>query len=132
VALLARSKDKLESVAEKCRSHNVQAHVIETDLSDKNSIDKSVKEVAQVFPTVHILINNAGIGGGSASALDDKVKSDDGEEDVVDMWERVMNVNLVNTMRITNRILQLMKDVEHGAIITTSSLAATVRSFSEY
>lgn len=38
-----------------------------------------------------------------------------------------MMVNLVNLMRMTGRCLPMMKESKHGAVITISSLAATVR-----
>ncbi|KAL0483528.1 3-hydroxy acid dehydrogenase [Acrasis kona] len=123
VALLARTKEKLDVVADKCRANGVTAYSIPTDLADKNSIDESINEVGKVFSTVHIFISNAGAGGEKVNSLDTKTKSG---EDVVDMWERVMNTNLVNNMRITNRVLQLMKECQHGSIIAISSLAATM------
>lgn len=124
VALLARSRDALEKVALECSKTGVKAHVIICDMSSKQSVEDACKQIGQVFENqINILINNAGIAGESVSAIEEKTPS--GKE-TVDMWEEVMMVNLVNLMRITGRCLPMMKKCQHGAVITISSLAATV------
>jgi len=124
VALLDRSRDVLENLASECSKNGIKAHVIICDMSSKQSVEESCKQIGQVFQNrVDILINNAGIFGESISAIEEKTPSG---KDVVDMWEDVMMVNLVNLMRITGRCLPMMKECQHGAIITISSLAATV------
>ncbi|CAF1294078.1 unnamed protein product [Didymodactylos carnosus] len=129
LALLARTKSKLDQIAEKCRSSSsqIKIHVLQCDMSEKLSVDETCKQIGSLFNNeVHVLINNAGIMGEQISSMEEKTKGD-GEKDVVDMWEEVMMVNLVNLMRITNRCLQFMKKIEHGAaIITISSVAATM------
>ena len=93
-------------------------------MASKQSIEESCKKLGEVFQNrVDILINNAGIYGESVSAMEEKTPSG---KDTVDMWEEVMTVNLVNLMRITGRCLPMMKESKHGAVITVSSLAATV------
>jgi short-subunit dehydrogenase len=124
VALLDRSRDVLENLASECSKNGIKAHVIICDMSSKQSVEESCKQIGQVFQNrVDILINNAGIFGESISAIEEKTPSG---KDVVDMWEEVMMVNLVNLMRITGKCLPMMKECQHGAIITISSLAATV------
>ncbi|UJR16650.1 hypothetical protein I4U23_003550 [Adineta vaga] len=124
VALLARTRDALEKLASECSKHGVQAHVITCDMSSKQSIDDACKQIGQLFQNkLHILINNAGIFGERVSSIEEKTPSG---KDVVDMWEEVMMVNLVNLMRITGKCLPMMKECKHGAIITISSLAATM------
>ena len=93
-------------------------------MSSKSSVDEACQQIGRVFDEkLNILINNAGIFGERISSIEEKTSTG---KDVVDMWEEVMMVNLVNLMRITGRCLPMMKKCEHGAIITISSLAATV------
>ena len=108
------------------------AHVIICDMSSKQSVDDACKKMSQIFQNkLDILINNAGISGEDVSSIEEKTPSG---EDIVDMWEEIMMVNLVNLMRITGRCLPMMKECKHGAVITLSSLAATVsiRNKKEY
>jgi len=124
VALLARTRDALENVASECSKNGVKAHVIICDMSLKQSVDDSCKQIGQIFQNrIDILINNAGIAGETVSAIEEKTPSG---KDVVDMWEEVMMVNLVNRMRMTGRCLQMMKECKHGAVIAISSLSATM------
>jgi len=65
-------------------------------MSIKQSVEDSCKQISQIFQNrVDILINNAGISGELISAIEEKTPSG---KDVVDMWEEVMMVNLVNLM----------------------------------
>lgn len=129
VALMARSADALQALASECSKFGVQAHVIICDMSSKQSVDESCLKLAEVFEKrLEILINNAGISGEAVPSFEEKTPSG---KDLVDMWEEVMNVNLVNVMRMTGRCLPMMKSSGHGAIITISSLAATVGNASD-
>jgi short-subunit dehydrogenase len=124
VALLARSREALESLAAECSQHQVRAHVIVCDLSSKESVDEACQQLANVFEKkLDLLINNAGIFGERISSIEEKTPSG---IDVVDMWEEVMMVNLVQLMRLTGRCLPMMRTCQHGAVIAISSLAATV------
>lgn len=124
VALLARTRDALEKLAGECAQHGVKAHVVTCDMSSKQSVEDACRQVGQVFANkVDILINNAGIFGERVSVMDEKTPSG---KDVVDMWEEVIMVNMLNLMRITGRLVPMMKECKHGAIIAISSLAATV------
>ncbi|CAF1017870.1 unnamed protein product [Rotaria sordida] len=126
VALLARSRDALETLAIECSKNGIKAHVIICDMSSKQSIEDACKQISHIFQNkLDILINNAGIAGESVSAIEEKTPSG---KDVVDMWEEVMMVNLLGLMRITGRCLPMMKESKHGAIITISSLSATMTS----
>lgn len=124
VALLARSRDALESLAIECGKNGIKAHVIICDMSMKQSVEDACKQIAQVFENkLDILISNAGVFGEYASAIEEKTASG---KDIVDMWDEVMTVNLLSLMRMTGRCLPMMKERKHGAIIAISSLAATV------
>jgi len=123
-ALLAPFRDALEKVASECSKNGIRAHVIICDMSSKQSVEDACKQIGQIFENrIDILINNAGISGESISAIEEKTPSG---RDVVDMWEEVMMVNLVNLMRITGRCLPMMKECQHAAVIAISSLSATV------
>jgi gluconate 5-dehydrogenase len=125
VALLARSRDALENLTKECSKNGVNAQYIICDMASKQSVEDSCKKIGEIFENrVDILINNAGIYGEQSSAMEEKTPTG---KDTVDMWEEVMMVNLVNLMRMTGRCLPMMKECKHAAVITISSVAATVR-----
>jgi len=70
VILVSRSAGDLAAAREQIRQAcGVKVDVVAADLSDSNKID----ELARDFPTIDILINNAGaIPGGTLLAIDEK------------------------------------------------------------
>src|SRR5947209_9906022 len=59
VLLVARTRDKLEGVAEQIQERDGTAHVHPCDLTDERDIDRMADEVLEQHGSVDILINNA-------------------------------------------------------------------------
>ncbi|GAI66094.1 unnamed protein product, partial [marine sediment metagenome] len=64
-------------------SHKVEIMLAEADISDEEQVNLISKKVFQQFDNVFVLVNNAGIRGGSSS-LKTKMKD----------YDMVMNVNV--------------------------------------
>ncbi|MGP1271816.1 MAG: SDR family NAD(P)-dependent oxidoreductase [Phycisphaerales bacterium] len=62
VALLARRKDKLEAVAERCRSAGVDAVSLACDVTDAEACEAAVAEAERAFGALHAVYANAGYG----------------------------------------------------------------------
>jgi short-subunit dehydrogenase len=120
--LVARREDKLKELADQLTQYGVTVKVFPGDLESSESIDRTTKAIGDEFRSIHILVNCAGQIGDSVTAIEQETKKG---EDVADMWQRVIQINLVGMMRFTNKTLPYMKDVKHGAIIAISSMAAT-------
>jgi 3-oxoacyl-[acyl-carrier protein] reductase len=60
LALLARTKSELESVAEAAKTLGANALVLPTDLRNPEQISQAVERVLEVYGTIDVLINNAG------------------------------------------------------------------------
>ena len=60
VALAARSRDQLDSVAGEIRALGRQAHVLPTDLLDVEAARRMVADAAQAMGGLDVLVNNAG------------------------------------------------------------------------
>lgn len=84
------------------------------DVADPESLDRAMVAVAEAFGGIDILINNAGI-----SAVGTVEANDDAE------WQRVLDVNVVGIVRTTRAALPYLRRSSHGAIVNTSSIAAT-------
>ena len=112
VALLSRTKNDLEEVAEQVRAFGVEALVVEADVSSLNSVNKAADKVLKSFGTVDVLVNNAGIGKfGNFMDLEPSA------------WEQVININLMGAYYVTRAFLPQMIERKIGDIINVSSTA---------
>ncbi len=90
------------------------ATFIECDISNPESVKKAFAEFANQSKTLDILINNAGIG---AIGTVEQATEDD--------WQRVFNVNVFGTGRMSAAAMPYLKASAHAAIVNTCSLVAT-------
>ena len=84
---------------------------IVTDLSNKDDIISLAKEAEQFFGTIDILVNNAGI---TADSLFLRMKDED--------WDKVININLSASMRLTRQVIRGMLKRKYGRVIFISSI----------
>lgn len=81
------------------------------DVTDETQVQALVDAAEEFCGGVDILINNAGLGGSTR---------------VVDMtdaeWQRVLDISLTGTMRMTRAILKEMQPRGHGAIVNNASV----------
>jgi 3-oxoacyl-[acyl-carrier protein] reductase len=82
-----------------------------TDLSNKDDIISLAKEAEQFFGGIDILINNAGI---TADGLLLRMKDED--------WDRVIDINLSASMRLTRQVIKGMLKRRYGRVIFISSI----------
>lgn len=83
------------------------------DVSDRSAVESFVADAVAELGGVDILINNAGIGGPTASL--DHVDAKD--------WQRVIEVNLLGTFHVTQCALPHLKKSPGASIIMMSALA---------
>jgi len=81
------------------------------DVGDAASIRGLVDHARDCFPRIDVLVNNAGFG--SACALLDM-----GDDD----WDRVQDITLKSTFRMTREMLRLMRDQGGGVIVNNASV----------
>ncbi len=100
------------------------AQLIHCDVSDPASVKGAVEQVSVRFGAIHILINNAGIGGIGPIA------TADGPGDLA-AFRRVIEVNLLGAVTVAAEVAHRMigndpigPDGERGVIINTCSIAS--------
>jgi len=97
---------------------SVDILVVEADISDEEQVNKMSKEVYQKFSNVFLIVNNAGIRGGSSSL---KTKTAD--------YDRVMDVNVKGAWNVTKAFYKKMRKQKFvpiaGKIINITSCAGT-------
>ncbi len=84
---------------------------IVSDLSSKDSITSLAQEAESFFGRIDVLVNNAGI---TADNLFLRMKDED--------WDKVINLNLTASMRLTRQVIKGMLKRRYGRIIFVSSI----------
>jgi NAD(P)-dependent dehydrogenase (short-subunit alcohol dehydrogenase family) len=91
-----------------------------TDVGDAGDVQELVDSTVARFGGLHIMVNNAGIGGATYQRfLDDELKD----------FQRVIGVNLLGVMLGTQRAGRHMARHGGGSIINISSIAAIKAGF---
>lgn len=115
VALLARRKEKLESVAKEIEAMGRKALAVQCDVSSEESVKTAVAEVLAHFGKVDILLNNAGTAQmGDCTAL------------TVEQWDNSMNINVRGEFLMAKYIVPGMKERNYGKIVNIASINAVL------
>jgi 2-deoxy-D-gluconate 3-dehydrogenase len=117
VAISGRSQEKLDSAAAQLRSEGFKVLPIRADVSVEEDVNRMVRETADHFGRVDILVNNAAISWG--------VKV---EEMSLELWNQFIAVDLTSCFLCCKAVYPEMKKVGGGKIINISSII-TKRGF---
>ncbi len=112
VIVAARSPDGLRETAE----GRENLHWLELDVADEAQIGTFARTVVERFPELNVLVNNAGI-----MPFEDL----SGERDLTDA-EKVVAINLLGPIRLTDALIAHLKTREDAAIVNVSSGLAFV------
>jgi NAD(P)-dependent dehydrogenase (short-subunit alcohol dehydrogenase family) len=118
--LTATRPSGLAAALRACAAAGAEAHGVELDLGDPDSVDRAAAEAVAALGRVDALVNNAGLLGGRRELA----------EYPMDLFERVMAVNVTGTLRLTQRVLPAMTD--GGAIVNVTSGAAGRATWGAY
>ncbi|MFG2135065.1 oxidoreductase [Streptomyces sp. NPDC048751] len=84
---------------------------LDLDVASDESVTSAVQQVIGRFGRIDVLVNNAGVGSTGAA-----------EERSVAQDQRVFNVNVFGTMRMTKAVLPHMRAQGRGRVINISSI----------
>jgi len=112
LVLTATRASHLEAVTARLVSAGADAHAVALDLGDPASVEAAAREAIAVLGRVDGLVNNAGLLGEREPLAGYPM----------DVWERVMRVNVTGTLRLIQAVLPGMAD--GGAIVNITSGAA--------
>jgi NAD(P)-dependent dehydrogenase (short-subunit alcohol dehydrogenase family) len=91
-------------------------HLVQVDVGDRDQMRAAAAEAIRTFGKIHVLCNNAGIGGGG-----------DAHDPDFDAWDRALRVNIGGVVNGTKIIAPLiLNHGEGGHIVNTSSMAGLV------
>jgi NAD(P)-dependent dehydrogenase (short-subunit alcohol dehydrogenase family) len=106
----------LEAAAERIRSTGAHALAVPTDVSDGEQVDALAAKASATFGRVHLLCNNAGVGGGGTIATLTELD-----------WQWVLGVNLWGVIHGLRAFLPgMLAHGEPGHVVNTASMAGFV------
>jgi NAD(P)-dependent dehydrogenase (short-subunit alcohol dehydrogenase family) len=109
LTLASRTKEKVEGVADELGAHSVAANVARDE-----DCERLVREHADRFGGLDVLVNSAGVGvGGAAETLTAK------------QWDLQLDVNLRGAFLVTRAAIPLLRE-SHGTVVNLASIAGTV------
>ena len=112
LALAARDRERLESLAQECRARGGEALAVPTDVTNQQDLEWLVAETVKSFGGLDAVIHNAGITMWSRfDALQDFT-----------IFERIMEVNYLAPVRLTALTLPHLRQ-SRGLIVAIASLA---------
>ena len=112
------SKDGVESNVAEINASGGEAMAVLVDVSNPDEVGGAVRQVVERFGRVDILINNAGVGFGSA-LLDENTDKD---------WDVNYGVNVKGTMALCRGVIPYMEKNGGGSIVNVASTAGIAAS----
>jgi len=106
--LFAEAKAKIEA-------HGVRCLTLTCDVSNEASVKNAVKSAVDAFGRIDILINNAGIN-----------KLSPAEEMPLEIWQKILNVNLTGTFLVCREVGGVMLAQGGGAIVNVASMSGLI------
>ncbi|HSB65447.1 MAG TPA: SDR family oxidoreductase [Anaerolineales bacterium] len=109
VVIVGRDRDRCEAARDEIRaqSRNREVHFLVADLSSQAAVRQVVEDFKQSFPSLHVLVNNAGI-----APLKRLV--------TVDGVESTFAVNYLAPFLLTNHLLEEMKDSAPARVVNVA------------
>lgn len=106
-------EESLAKAVAQLRETNGTVEGVICDVSDVNAVRAAADKTIETFGKVHVLVNNAGVGGGGETG---SIPLED--------WKWVVDVNLMGVVYGCETFVPLMKEHgEGGFIVNTASLA---------
>ena len=110
-AAVTLSGTRVEALAALKEELGERAHVVAARMDDGTEIDRLAKDAEAAMGKIDILVNNAGITRDNISM---RMKDEE--------WDKVLQVNLSGTFRLTRAVMRGMMKRRHGRIISITSV----------
>lgn len=113
VAISSRDKNGLNNAMSKLSIYKGKLFGQVVDFGKRESVEKYFDELLENWNRIDILVNNVGI------YAEDRI-----DDDLEINLEKMLNVNLMSSVRMNHKVLKLMKKQRKGYIINVISIAA--------
>src|SRR5215469_2201443 len=113
--MYAQSRDQAEGVAHELSRYQVNAAAFACDVIDGAAVERVVGDVTGRFGRLDILVNDA--------AFNKAIPFADLDSLTMEVWDRIMAVNLTGPMQLTKAVAPVMKAQGRGRIVNIASVA---------
>jgi NAD(P)-dependent dehydrogenase (short-subunit alcohol dehydrogenase family) len=113
VVVAARDAKALEALSQKLSALGVKVAAVPTDVTQESQIVNLFSKTVEKFGRVDVLVNNAGVFGGSPL-----------ESMTTDAWDKVIATDLRAPFICTREAFKIMKKQGGGRIINVASISA--------
>jgi 2-deoxy-D-gluconate 3-dehydrogenase len=114
LVIAARNKEKTKTAAEDIiNDFNVQVLQLSVDVQDESSVRAMFQTIRDMFESMDILINNAGIGIRRAP-----------QDYTLEEWELVLKINLTGAFLCSKEVYPYMVQAGGGKIINIGSMTS--------
>ncbi len=114
IVAMARSVEKLQSIATEAGVPESSVLPVKLDLTDAQSIVQAVRSVPKDFGKLQIVINNAGEGGAGTLGVE------------LDKLQSLLSVNLVGPFKLLQEVVPILIEGEEGLIVNVASRAGKI------
>lgn len=111
LALVARSADVLNHLAEELKNRGSDAVALPADVSDPKQVQRVIEETAQHFGRLDVVINNAGQAARGTIA---DLNPDD--------FRKIFDLNVIGPLTAMQAVIPIMREQGGGLIINISSV----------
>jgi NAD(P)-dependent dehydrogenase (short-subunit alcohol dehydrogenase family) len=115
VFMADRDMQALASAVEKLSSHAGRVHSMAVDVTNQEQVQHMIEDAASRHGRLDVLFNNAGIGATLPI-----------EQATLDLWGRVIDINLWGVIYGTHFALPIMRRQGGGHIVNTASIAGLI------
>jgi 3-oxoacyl-[acyl-carrier protein] reductase len=114
--MYARSREEAEGVARDLAArHQVNAAAFPCDITDGAAVERVIGEVTRHFGRLDILVNDA--------AFNKAIPFPDLDSLTMEVWDRIIAVNLTGPMRLIKAAAPVMKAQGRGRIVNIASVS---------
>lgn len=114
----SRDIKKGQEAIKKLRADNLtEVEAVHIDVSNKQSVDTARAEIGKKTGILDVLINNAGISGGSSQTALNAT---------IDQFKQVYDTNVYGVVRVTQAFIDLLEKSDEPRIVNVSSSMASL------
>jgi NAD(P)-dependent dehydrogenase (short-subunit alcohol dehydrogenase family) len=114
----ARSTGEIEAVADEIRNNGGDALAVPADVTNADAVEDVIERTRNEFGTIDIVVNNAGFNPDDALGRPEDISNEN--------FNRVVDVNLNGTHRVTTAAANGLLESDRGSVINVASVGGLV------